>query len=594
MTIEYAVVTTLRHAPLNVRKVKPAAIEALADDIFAHDLIQNLTAYRQGKYLMICAGGRRLSSLQMLLDQKRIGDDYLVPVDVRPKAQAIEISLAENAQREDMHPADLARGFSEMRDASGYSADDIAVRFGFSVAHVTKLLRLGSLPPEILEAFGEDKISIKAAEALTITEDSELQIATWQRFGDSEWQIRRALTDEKLDTNSKLFRFVGLTTYQDAGGTITPDLFSEDGEGYADDAALVHELAQQKLDDIAERYRQEGWVTVTVQIDQPKNHWSNPLIHPSSRKPNEEEAALVTVLEGRLEALQDEDEDSDELQTLSAQYDALRASFESFTPEQRENGAVSAYLDYDGELDVRYCSLSAKSKNGSKSGQPNLYSAALVEELTSIRVLALQQSVAAQPSVAIDILLDILLGQMSGNYYTSKASEISGRCSSFTVSDDLLTGTDIGKLHEEFISGYGDIVPDDRFATIQAMPESDKMNLLAVLVALTLTGKIAKGCSAGAEQHIAETYAQAAGLNIAEMWTPTQPFFDKVSKAGLLKILEAECGIEAANNCSKMKRSDLAVTVASRLPAGWLPEPIKALAPLPSQLSDEGEKSKVA
>ena len=42
MAITYPKLSQLRLSPLNQRKVKPSAMESMADDIAAHGLIQNL------------------------------------------------------------------------------------------------------------------------------------------------------------------------------------------------------------------------------------------------------------------------------------------------------------------------------------------------------------------------------------------------------------------------------------------------------------------------------------------------------------------------------------------------------------------------
>ena len=58
-------------------------------------------------------------------------------------------------------------------------------------------------------------------------------------------------------------RFVGLDTYEAAGGGIRRDLFAEGDAGvYLNDAALLERLAQDKLAGIAAAIRAEGWAWV--------------------------------------------------------------------------------------------------------------------------------------------------------------------------------------------------------------------------------------------------------------------------------------------------------------------------------------------
>ncbi|WP_457292094.1 hypothetical protein, partial [Pseudomonas azotoformans] len=66
-----------------MRKKKPDAekLQELANNIFSVGLIHNLIVFElpNGK-LGVAAGGRRLSSLRLLLEAGRVNEDYAVPV----------------------------------------------------------------------------------------------------------------------------------------------------------------------------------------------------------------------------------------------------------------------------------------------------------------------------------------------------------------------------------------------------------------------------------------------------------------------------------------------------------------------------------
>ena len=102
MAIITAKLSQLRLSPLNQRRIKPSAIESMADDIHAHGLLQNLVAYEEDGLLWVFAGGRRYRGLKELVKRKKVRNSDLFPVEVRSKEEAIELSLAENFQREDM------------------------------------------------------------------------------------------------------------------------------------------------------------------------------------------------------------------------------------------------------------------------------------------------------------------------------------------------------------------------------------------------------------------------------------------------------------------------------------------------------------
>src|SRR3546814_1761170 len=116
----------------------------MADDIAAHGLLQNLVAYEDEGLFYVFAGGRRYRGLKELAKRKRIKNSDTFPVEVRTKEEAIELSLAENFQREDMHPADSIRAFAALRDTA-MDAEEIAARFGQAVRSEEHTSELQSL-----------------------------------------------------------------------------------------------------------------------------------------------------------------------------------------------------------------------------------------------------------------------------------------------------------------------------------------------------------------------------------------------------------------------------------------------------------------
>lgn len=80
------------------------------------------------------------------------------------------------------------------------------------------------------------------------------------------------LTDTKISTRSRAFLFVG-SAYQTRGGSVTRDLFAAEGDGYADDAALVGELVQERLDELTDAMRAEGWGEVYAGERSPDNSY---------------------------------------------------------------------------------------------------------------------------------------------------------------------------------------------------------------------------------------------------------------------------------------------------------------------------------
>ena len=100
MTIQTIQLNKLALSDLNVRKVKPKEIEALAADIQARGVLQNLIGYDEDGKIKICAGGRRYRALKLLQKAKTIPGTFEVPVEIRSKDEALELAFGKDAQIE--------------------------------------------------------------------------------------------------------------------------------------------------------------------------------------------------------------------------------------------------------------------------------------------------------------------------------------------------------------------------------------------------------------------------------------------------------------------------------------------------------------
>ena len=578
MAIITAKLSQLRLSPLNQRRIKPSAIESMADDIHAHGLLQNLVAYEEDGLLWVFAGGRRYRGLKELVKRKKVRNSDLFPVEVRSKEEAIELSLAENFQREDMHPADSIRAFAALRD-TGMDAEEIAARFGQAVSFVYKMLRLSALAPVLIDLIAKDQLTLEAARALTLTDDHDFQVKVCKAANGQAHTIRRMLTTEKVDTTSGMFLFVGRQAYEAKGGTITVDLFSQGDEGFADIPELVQELAEEKLEAIAADYRSIGWHEVRAEIERPYDLYMKGSMYPATREPTEAEAKRMAVLAAEIEAIaDDEGEDSERIEPLVDEQEAIMESQRAFTPEQVSVGGVALWISRDGTLGKSIYRAKAEPKpKASQSGPAPLYSNALFAELSRIKTRIVQEAVAADPALALDIMLDSLAGQLlHGAHSYQMAIEVQAKPIATDVADELMASSDVQAVEEVMATRFASIPEDGRFEVIRAMTGDDKMALLAGLVAMTVDGTVFSGGRPGTRHHHFEQVARASGVDIASRWTAPIALFDKMRRAALIDVLRDEVGAASADNCATIKKkADLAVNVSGRLPAGWLPAPMQ-------------------
>lgn len=114
----------------------------------------------KGEYQLIAGERRFLASKRAGLTQ--------VPVLVKEveEAEAFQLALIENLQREDLNPVEIGRAFKRLAEDFTLSHEDIAARMGKDRSSVTNYLRLLSLPPYILDRVEDRTLSFGHARAL--------------------------------------------------------------------------------------------------------------------------------------------------------------------------------------------------------------------------------------------------------------------------------------------------------------------------------------------------------------------------------------------------------------------------------------------
>ena len=178
MNIEMIALKNLKPTTANVRHIKSDTKELQAS-IAAMGLLQNLIVRPNGtKGQFEVAGGERRFKALIALAKSKNPDytmDTLVPCTIRDKEDTTEESLAENFQREALHPVDECRAFSQMQ-SEGKTVADIAKRFGITVHKVYQRLALADLHPSILDAFKDGVLTLNECRAFTVNKDQARQL----------------------------------------------------------------------------------------------------------------------------------------------------------------------------------------------------------------------------------------------------------------------------------------------------------------------------------------------------------------------------------------------------------------------------------
>lgn len=306
----------------NVRRVKNGVtIENLADSIARRSLLHGLNVRPQldenGEetgLFEVPAGGRRYSALAILVKRKRMAKDALVPCVVKAANDPVlaeEDSLAENSEREPLHPLDEFRGMKLLHD-KGEREQAIAAHFRVTPAVVSQRLKLASVSPKLHEVYAAGDMTLDQLMAFTVSEDHKRQEQLWKQLDQSVNKspgfIRDKLTEDMVPVSDGRVLFVGLDAYLAAGGTApTRDLFEADDGGWVSDPALLDRLVAEKLNAEAEAIKAEGWKWVEALIDLPYGYDEGCREIDATRElPTEADEARVAELRAEADALEEQ------------------------------------------------------------------------------------------------------------------------------------------------------------------------------------------------------------------------------------------------------------------------------------------------
>ncbi len=151
-----------------------AELDDLAASIREKGIIQPLILRKNAKHpgsFEIVAGERRWRAAQ-------IAQLHEVPAIVRDydDAEVLEIAIVENVQRADLNPAEEAAGYRQLVVSFGYTQEKLASVVGKSRPYIANLLRLLTLPDEVLVYVREGKLSAGHARAL-VTAENPVELA---------------------------------------------------------------------------------------------------------------------------------------------------------------------------------------------------------------------------------------------------------------------------------------------------------------------------------------------------------------------------------------------------------------------------------
>ncbi|WP_321266834.1 ParB N-terminal domain-containing protein [Alcaligenes faecalis] len=588
----------------------------LAGSIAAVGLLHALAVVKSKKrgFHEVVAGGRRLQAIHHLLNDGRWPEGQLVACNLYDEENALLVSITENVQREQMHPADEFEAFAELI-GQGKTIEDVAAAFGVTATVVRRRLQLGRVAPILMQAYRDNELPLDALMAYAMTDNQERQVQVYSNL--NMWdrkspRVIRGMIEEAMTANHRLVHFIGLDAYQAAGGGVTRDLFADEDDLngiYLIDRAVVERLALSKLQEAATDLTAQGWAWAEVTLDSEPVSNRYGRVYPEQVDLTLEQEAVIDQLQIQekslmhdIAILEDEEEkaDEDEWQALNQQLDelqdqihAIENACEAYTDSQKNVAGCIVRLDYQGVLDIVEGLIRPEDRAQAQEQQQDAegvgrvslpavktrptHSERLVRQLTANKTAIVQAALANTPNVALAVLVAQLARHHFGTGYYSHGSfglGISISCESLAADapdfPESRAGQELARIEQHWRDM---IIPGSDGSELAWALNQDTetlLELLAYLVATTVQGIQHQ------ESSKANALDQLAGLlniQMPEWWRATgETYLSHVSKDRLVEVVSEGASPEQAAPLVRMKKKE-AIDAAEKALAGtdWLP-----------------------
>ena len=161
------------------------ALQELAESIKQFGVLQPLLVQKKEDYYEIIAGERRWRA-------SKLAGLKEVPVIVKEftEQEAVEISLIENIQREELNPIEEAMAYKRLMEEFHLKQDAIAERVSKSRTAVTNSMRLLKLDDRVQQMLIDEMISSGHARALLALESKDAQAEAAVKVFDEKLSVR--------------------------------------------------------------------------------------------------------------------------------------------------------------------------------------------------------------------------------------------------------------------------------------------------------------------------------------------------------------------------------------------------------------------
>jgi ParB family chromosome partitioning protein len=160
-------------------------LQELAESIKQYGIVQPLLVKKMDGYYEIVAGERRWRAA-------RIAGIKKVPVVIKEYSpqEALEISLIENIQREDLNPIEEAESYKRLTEDFGLSQEEVATKVGKNRSTVTNSMRLLQLDERVQGMIIEERVSSGHGRALLSIGDHQKQYELAEKIIQNNISVR--------------------------------------------------------------------------------------------------------------------------------------------------------------------------------------------------------------------------------------------------------------------------------------------------------------------------------------------------------------------------------------------------------------------
>jgi len=182
---------------ISLAKIKPSPFQPrqtfdqeklgeLAQSINVRGVIQPIVVRAIGDHFELIVGERRLKALELL---GRANIPAIV-YDTISNEEAMELTLIENIQREDLNPIEEAAAYHRLLTEFNISQADLAEKIGKERSSISNCIRLLSLPDEIQRLISAGKLTAGHARALLTLPTDLDKIAMAEKVVAQEMSVR--------------------------------------------------------------------------------------------------------------------------------------------------------------------------------------------------------------------------------------------------------------------------------------------------------------------------------------------------------------------------------------------------------------------